>query len=650
MRSAWRILLRPGGLFRTERISFSGTLWNHLPSSQALRCFPSNSTFTPHYPSRANSEYPSRRFYSSEISSVEPCGEDHALLLDIFSGNSGLHDVETRLESADIKFDHGFLNSSLRSLDGKPDVAVRLFNWAAEKKPDLLSAETYNSMLGFFAAGGKSSEFWEMVEVMKKKGYCLSKNAFFKASKSFDQLIMHEDLGKLKELYASNSSENWVPRTASRVCKILREGDELGDEVWKSLKDLDPNYSSDLVFAVLEKLSSYPAKAFLFFRWASDNASFKPEGKSYNAMARILGREGSMERFWDLLQEMKLAGQGLEPETYLKVSRRFLSRGMTKEAVDFFEHAMDAGEKPSLRDFLHLMRKIVMCRELELHLVSRTVRIFKNGGYPLKDSIFGSVLKSVVSVGRLGECSSLLKAMEEGGFSASRAVTDRVAVELCRARKPDEALEFILEKEASGHKFDPKSWVSLIQCYSQVGSTEKCLSSFNRMIEKNGSEKVGFAFEALVTAHLRRSKVLDVYKVLSAMVEKNKLEPLQSTYKVLIKRLLSEGKLKEASSLLTLMKRHGYPPFIEPFFGYISKFGSGEDAMVFLKSMTVKSFPSISVFIRTLEGVLKAGRKETADDLLSKSPCFVRNHADVLNLVYSHNSPKGSPNPDLAPA
>ncbi|CAA6670720.1 unnamed protein product [Spirodela intermedia] len=436
---------------------------------------------------------------------------------------------------------------------------------------------------------------------------------------------------------------------SSRVCKILREGDELGNEVWKELKALDANLSPDLVAVVLDKLSSHPAKALLFFRWVVDNSSFRAERRTYNAMARVLGREDCLEDFWAVLKEMRDCGHELDYETYSKVSKQFLTRRMTKEAVDLYEFAMAGEEKPSPGDFMYLLRKVVVSRELELALVSRTVRVFKEAGYPVKDSIFSGVLKSLASAGRLGDCGNLVKAMEEGGFSASSTANDWVAIGLCTARRPDEATKFVLEMERSGCKFSPKTWAFLIQSYSLGGSTEKALSCFQQIVERNGCERAGCAFEALVTAYLRKNKAVDAYRALAAMADKNQLQPWQTTYKLLIERLLSEGKLKEASSLLGLMKTHGYPPFTDPFFGYISRFGSGEDAMVFLKAMTVKNFPSISVFIRTLEAVLKAGRKEVADDLLSKTPGYVRNHADVLGLVFSFKSSTETPTPEPVP-
>lgn len=650
MRSAWRVLLLRGGFSLNGRLSSAAGLAREpLPSFQVPSPFPSNPSLLISFLARGGVGGPGVRDFSSETVSVDVNGADHSLLIKIFSGPSGPEDVKVQLESAGISMDHGYLNSVLRNLDGSPNVARRLFNWVAEADSKLLSSKTYNLMLGILGAEGKTAEFWEMLEIMKKKGYGLSKNAFLKASKGFDEKGMDKDLDLLKEIYESNSPENYIARMSSRVCKILREGDELGNEVWKELKALDANFSPDLVAVVLDKLSSHPAKAFLFFRWAADNSSFKAERRAYNAMARVLGREDCSEDFWAVLKEMRDSGHELDSETYSKVSKRFLARRMTKEAVDLYEFAMAGEEKPSPGDFLHLLRKIVVSRELELGLVSRTVRVFTEAGYPVKDSIFSGVLKSLASAGRLGDCGNLVKAMEEGGFSASSTANDWVAIGLCNARRPDEATRFVLEMERSGCKFSPKTWAFLVQSYSLAGSTEKALSCFHRIIERNGCEKAGCAFDALVTAYLRKNKAVDAYRALAAMVEKNQLQPWQTTYQLLIERLLREGKLKEASSLLGLMKTHGYPPFIDPFFGYISRFGSGEDAMVFLKAMTVKDFPSISVFIRILEAVLQAGRKEVADDLLSRTPGYVRSHADVLGLIFSFKSSVEPPSPEPVP-
>uniref|UniRef100_A0A1D1XKF6 Pentatricopeptide repeat-containing protein At5g15980, mitochondrial n=1 Tax=Anthurium amnicola TaxID=1678845 RepID=A0A1D1XKF6_9ARAE len=637
MRSAWRALLLRGPPRRIP--TPAGSAHEPLSDLQVRPPIAPGPGFLPNPLERHAARGPGFRRLSSEAAAVDANGPDHSHVIGIFSGASGPDEIQAQLESAGISMDHGAVNSVLRRLGESPQVARRVFGWVTERENGILSSKSYNLMLQILGAEGKSTEFWNLLEGMKKKGYGLSKNTFLKVSKSFDDKGMVKDLGLLKEIYDSNSPENYVTRMSARIYKVLREGDELGDGVWRELKVMDISLSPDLVVAVLDRLCMYPTKAFLFFRWAIDNPSFEVDGRSCNVMARVLGREDCIQDFWTVLKEMRDGGHDLESETYAQLSKRFSQRKMMKEAVDLYEYAMGGVKKPPPGDFSCLLQKVTVSKELDVSLISRLVRVFIGAGYTVKDSVFNGVVKSLAGVGRLEECDKLLKAIVEGGFVANTAVCDTVVVGLSNAGRLDEATRFLVEMECSGHNLYSKTWASLIQRYSLAASTEKALSCFHSMVERKGGENAGCAFDSLVIAFCQKNKDVDACKVLTEMVDSRQLQPWHRTYKFLIGRLLSKGKLKEASGLLGLMKRHGFPPFIDPFIDHISEFGNGEDAVVFLKAMTVKNFPSISVFIRTFEALLKAGRQEVAHDLLSKSPGYVRSHADILSLFFSMKSP-----------
>ncbi|XP_008783102.2 pentatricopeptide repeat-containing protein At3g02490, mitochondrial-like [Phoenix dactylifera] len=352
-------------------------------------------------------------------------------------------------------------------------------------------------------------------------------------------------------------------------------------------------------------------------------------------MARVLGREDCIKEFWDVLHKIRNGRHELELETYIKVLERFLNRKMIAEAVNLYEFAMGSSEKPSPQDFVFLLRKTVVSRDPDLNLITRVVRIFINAGNSIKGQVFDTVLKSLRSVGKLAECDKILKAMEEGGFVADSSVHDRVVVGLCSAGRLDDALEYLDNVEKAGYSLDPKTWASLVQKHSRAGKLEMALQCFYKMIERKDGENVGCAFDVLVNGFCQKNRAKDAYKILKDLVTKKNVEPWQSTYKFLIERLVSQGNIKEACSLLGLMKSHGYPPFVDPFIGYMSKSGTVDDALSFLKAVTGKEFPSKTVFLHMFEELLKAGRHELAHNILSKSPGCVRNHADVLDLFYS---------------
>lgn len=536
-------------------------------------------------------------------------------------------------ELKDVDLDQETVHSALQNLESSPESARRLFDWVAGKEAKenrLLRSKSFNLMLEIVVTKETPADFWGLYKIMKEKGYGISKATFLKVSARFKSEKMEKDLDLLNDLYLTSSSQV----LAARVSKILHKGGEAG-EIHQKLLDLGVDLSLDLVVAVLEQVGAFPRKASVFFQWVEANPSFEIDGRVSNAMARVLGREDCIEQFWEILHKMRSSGFEMERETFLKVINRFYKRRMIASAVDLFEFAMGGSEKPQFEDFIFLLKRVVVSKDLSTSLVSKVVRIFVSAGNGIKSSAFDGVVKSLTSVGRLGECDKILKAMEGGGFVADASVYGRAVVGLCDSGKLDEALEYANNLEKSGTSLDSNTWTSLVKKNFVAGHMDKALSCFKRMVEGKGGENVGCTFGVLVHEFCRRRSVEDAFKMLKEAVTKINVQPSHATYKFLIESLLGKGKLKEASSLLELMKSHGFPPFIDPFISYISKSGTADDAMVFLKAMTVNEFPSTAVFLRAFEALLKEGRHQVAHDLLSSSPGSVRNHADVLDLFYS---------------
>ncbi|KAK9271865.1 hypothetical protein L1049_002230 [Liquidambar formosana] len=332
---------------------------------------------------------------------------------------------------------------------------------------------------------------------------------------------------------------------------------------------------------------------------------------------------------------MRSAGYEMEKATYVKVLGRFYKRKMIKDVVDLYEFAVGGVNKPSVQDCTFLLRKIVVSRDLDMNLFSRVVRIFTDGGNVLTNSMLDAVLKSLASVSRFGECNKILKVMEEGGFVANSISQSKIAFHLSSSGENDEVGKFMDNMEASGCNPHFKTWACLIEGHCVAGDLDKASDCFRKMVEREGGSCAGYTFELLVNAFCFKNRAIDACKLLSDMVTEKQLKPWHTTYKTLINKLLVQGGFNEALNLLSLMKNHGFPPYLDPFIEYISKSGTGDDAINFLKAMTVKRFPSTSVFLRMFEAFFKARRHNEAQDFLSKCPGYIRNHADVLNLFYT---------------
>ncbi|KAL6961083.1 hypothetical protein U1Q18_038846 [Sarracenia purpurea var. burkii] len=586
----------------------------------------------------SDSKNPSfRRFSSSELA-IEQKDSDHVVVLsDIFSKPPRTSDeIKLELDSNNIVVTHDLVLKVLKSLSLSPDAARRFFDWVSENEEERLSSKSYNLILGTLGSNGYVKEFWDLVGIMKRKGYGVMKGTSVRVLEKFVEEGLGSDVENLKELYASGSVDDSAEKVCSRVCKVIRQ-EVWGDEVEKKLRQLNLTYSSDLVGMVLENIGTEPNKALIFFRWIQESNLFEHDECTYNAMVRVLGREDCIEKFWTVADEMRGAGYEMVKETYIKVLGRFIKRKMIKDAVDLYEFAMGGANNPSIHDCTFLLRKVLATKTLDMNLFLKVVKAFTEGGNVLTNSTVNAVLKSLTSVGRFRECNKILKAMEESGFLPSDALQGKIAFQLsCDGKK--QAREFMDNMGPSGSNSNYKTWASLVEGHCVRGDLDEATECFQKMVEREDSSCAGYTLELLVKAYCHKNRAMDAWKVLNDMVNKKELRPSHFTFKVLLNKLLVQGGFKEALDLLGLMKNQGFPPFLDPFIDYLSKIGSAEEALMFMSAMTFKRFPSTAVYLRIFEAYMKAGRHNEAQNLLSKCPRYIRNHADILNLFFTMKS------------
>ncbi|KAM6549304.1 hypothetical protein CsatB_020980 [Cannabis sativa] len=657
MRPSWRLLLLRSRVGPGSRVSVhrSYSQVPSFPNHDSFRSLtsliqtgslsPSKSIFCPNFVNHLNPGISSFRNFSSEPK-LEFKDSDHAVVLEIFSKPMSLEEIKNDLESNNIVLSHDFILWNLEKLESSPDVARRFFDWVSESEEKKLSSKSYNSMLRILGLNGFVSEFWGLVEIMKKKGYGISKGVRDIALEKCEGEGLDGDVEKLKEVFSSGSVDNSDEKICVRICRIIRN-EVWGDDVEKQLKDLNVTFSSDMVKMILDKLSTEPMKALILFRWLDESELFKHDQQTYNAMARVLGREDCIDRFWKVLDEMRSFQFELEGITFATVLGRFCKRKMFEEAVTFYEYAMAGSDKPSSHCEKFLLRKIVSAKQLDMSLFSRVVKVFTDNGNVLTDSTLDAVLKSLASVSRVGEYTKVLKAMEECGYVPSGHLQSKIVFQLNCIGKKDEAHAFLDNIEDS-YKPDEKTWKTIIQGLCAVGDLKKASDCFRKMIVIEDAMSIGSTLDVIVVAHCKRNKAKQAYKLLNDLITENRVMPWHTTYQTLITNLLVQDGFGEALNILELMRNNGFPPFIDPLIEFVAKHGTGDDAIAFLKAMTSKSFPSTSAVLRLFEAFFKARRHNEAHTFLSKCPGFIRNDPDVLELFLSAKSKKDAPTTPVA--
>ncbi|XP_058070685.1 pentatricopeptide repeat-containing protein At3g48250, chloroplastic [Magnolia sinica] len=552
---------------------------------------------------------------------------------ELILSNPWSKDIEVELQSSIPTLTHESVLYVLKKLQKSPQKAVNFFRWASVEKLSSISAATYGLMLRILAHKEWMKEFWIMVYDLSSQGFEIDKATYDTLMSTFGKAKMVAETAALSKLYSQMAEKSATDANVNAVIGIV-SGSDWDEDAKKKLDDLKLSLSDAVMVKVLREVRLYPLRALGFFNWAGKQPGYEHSAVTYNAVVRILGREDFIEQFWSMVKEMKSQGHEMDIDTYIKLLRQFVKRKMMKEAVELYEFMMESPYKPSAQDCNVLLRQISLTGSPDLDLVFRVVRTYEAAGHSLSKAVYDGVHRSLTSTGRFDEAEKILKAMMDAGFEPDNITYSQLVFGLCKAGRLDEACKMLDEMEVRGCIPDLKTWTILIQGHCLAGEVDKALSCFTKMMEKNCDADADL-LEVLVNGLCSKNKAGGAYTLFVEMVEKARLRPWQATFKHLIQKLLGEGKLEESMKLLHLMKRHNFPPFGDPFVHYISKFGTVEDAVGFLKALTVKQSPSSSAYLHVFESFFKEGRHSEAQDLLYKCPHHIRNHADILQLFSS---------------
>ncbi|XP_043718500.1 pentatricopeptide repeat-containing protein At3g48250, chloroplastic-like [Telopea speciosissima] len=553
-------------------------------------------------------------------------------IAELISANEWSDVIEQELEKSNPTLKHEIVLYVLKKLDNNPEKAWNFFKWVSEKHDFKPNYPLYSLMLRILGRKESMDEFWVIVKNLRDGGFHIDKETYVTLVSNFKNAKMADDADALTKLYSEMIEEDVTESTVKGVVEFVI-GSDLNDEVEKKV-ELELSLSENTMLRILKELRGHPLKALGFFRWAAKHLGYIHNTVTYNAMLRILGSNESIEEFWNMVKDMKDADHAINIDTYTKVSRQFQNGKMIRDLVELYELMMDGPYKASDQDCSKLLRLISLTGNPDMDLVFRVVKKYEAAGYSLSKAVYDGIHRSLTSIGKFDEAEEILEKMRNAGYEPDNITYSQLVYGLCKAGRLEEASKTLDEMEAQDCVPDLKTWTILIQGHCMAGEVDKALACFTEMAGKNLDADADL-LEVLVNGLCTKNKVDDAYALIIEMVEKAKLRPLQATYKLLIQRLLGEGKLKEALNLLCSMKKQNFPPFQEPFVQYIAKSGTIKDAKEFWKALSVKAHPSLSVYLNVFNSFFREGRHSEAQDLLYKCPRHIRNHSDILNLFGS---------------
>ncbi|KAM3703997.1 hypothetical protein ACJW31_04G140900 [Castanea mollissima] len=554
--------------------------------------------------------------------------------IELVLANDWSYELEHELEKSCPTLTHETVIYILKKLDKDPEKASGFFNWVCENTGFRPSSLVYSLMLRILVNKETMKQFWITLRKMKEQGFYVDEETYLTILGQLKKAKMASDVVALNHFHKRMLSENAMENVVTKVVDIVL-GSEWSNGVENELGEMKIVLSDNFMMRVLKELRNYPSKALKFFHWVGrcDNG-YEHNTVTYNAVARVLGRDDSIELFWSVVEEMKSAGHEMDIDTYIKISRQFQKIKMMRDAVKLYEFMMDSPFKPSVQDCSMLLRSISANDNPNLDLVFRVAKKYESAGHTLSKVVYDGIHRSLTRAGRFDEAENIMKTMRNAGYQPDNITYSQLVFGLCKAGRLEDACKVLDEMEAEGFPPDIKTWTILIQGHCVANELDKALMCLAKMVEKNCSIDADL-LEVLINGFLHWNRIDGAYRLLVEIVNKERLSPWQATYKKLIEKLLGNGKLEEALKLLHLMKKQNYPPFPEPFVKYISKFGTVEDAADFLKALSVKEYPSSSAYLHVFQSFFQEGRESEAKDLLFKCPHHIRWHSEVRKLFGS---------------
>ncbi|KAI3852945.1 hypothetical protein MKX03_029880 [Papaver bracteatum] len=400
----------------------------------------------------------------------------------------------------------------------------------------------------------------------------------------------------LVDFFEERVKQSVVDATVKSAVSVIRELD-WSDEVIGKLEDMNLLLNEDMVLHILRGLRGCPLKGLQFFAWVADKRGFRHNTVTYNAVLKVLGHEDSIEKFWDVVKEMKNVGHEIEFDTYVKLARQFHKGKLMKIAVELYELMMDGPHKPSVQDCCMLLHQISLHPDPEISLVFRVLKKQESTGHSFFKADYNGIYRCLMSVGKFDEPDNITYI--------------QVVYGICKAGRLEESRQMLGEMESKGCTPDLKTWTILIQGLCVAGYVHKDLTCYTDMVGKNCQFDVDL-LAVLVTGLCNFKEVSTAYTLDIYMIEQGHPRPWQATYKFLIEDLLAERKFEESIKLLYSMKKHNYPPFQDPFVQYVSKFGSVNDTREYIKASTVKEYPSNSAYLNLFQAFFNEGRNSEA--------------------------------------
>lgn len=241
-------------------------------------------------------------------------------ILELIVGTDWSKELEHELSNTNPTLTHETVVYILKKLDKDPKKAAKFFNWVCDKNGFRPSSAIYSLVLRIFANKESMKQFWETTAKMRELGFDVDEATYLTVLGVFRNSKMATDVTAWTQLYNKMVKENEMSDVVKKVVGVVTRSD-WGREVERELGEMKIRLSDNFVLRVLKEVRGYPLKALSFFEWVDGWSGYEHSSVTYNAIARVLGRDDSIGEFWSMVKKMKSLGHEMDIDTYIKISK-----------------------------------------------------------------------------------------------------------------------------------------------------------------------------------------------------------------------------------------------------------------------------------------------------------------------------------------
>ncbi|CAI9112455.1 OLC1v1012908C1 [Oldenlandia corymbosa var. corymbosa] len=354
-------------------------------------------------------------------------------------------------------------------------------------------------------------------------------------------------------------------------------------------------------------------RSLRLFKYMQRQLWCKPNEHIYTLMIGILGREGLLEKAYEVFEEMPEHNVVRTVLSYTSIINAFGRNGQYETSLKLLREMKKERIMPSILTYNTTINACARGGYEWEGLLGLFAEMRHEGIQP--DLVTYNTLLSACANRKLGdEAEMVFRTMNESGVLPDITTFSYLVETFGKLGKLEKVTELLREMEEDGNLPEITSYNVLLEAYADLGLINEALGVFRQM-QAAGCMPNASTYSILLNLYGTQGRYDEVRNLFLEMKVSN-TEPDAATYNILIQVFGEGGYFKEVVTLFHDMVEEIVEPNMETYEGLIYSCGKGglhEDARRILLHMNGKGVvPSSKAWTGVIEAYGQAGLYEEA--------------------------------------